>query len=46
MEGRYTATLRHAGSPLDEMTVAGTFRATQPTREIEAAKGPKLTGLR
>jgi hypothetical protein len=46
MEGHYTATLRHTGNTADEMTVAGTFRATQPgAAEIQAAHGPKL-GLR
>lgn len=48
LEGRYTATLRHTGNPEDEMTVAGTFRATQAgaaaAPEIEAAKGPKILG--
>jgi hypothetical protein len=48
VEGRYTATLRHTGNPSDEMTVAGTFRATQPGAQdvptIEAAKAPKILG--
>jgi hypothetical protein len=50
IEGHYTATLRHSGNPADEMTVAGSFRATQPGSpaeavDIQAAKGPKV-GLR
>ncbi len=45
LEGRYTATLRHTGNPTDEMTVAGTFRATQAGGvDISAAKGPKILG--
>jgi len=50
IEGHYTATLRHTGNPADEMTVAGSFRATQPeTSEaagIEAAQGPKIGNFR
>jgi hypothetical protein len=51
IEGYYTATLRHTGNPQDEMTVAGSFRATQagdvaPITDIKAAKGPKLGVLK
>lgn len=49
IEGHYTATLRHTGNPADEMTVAGSFRATLPgeaaVADIKAAQGPKI-GLR
>jgi hypothetical protein len=44
IEGHYTAVLRHAGNPYDEMAVSGEFRATLPAPEIQAAKGPKLLG--
>lgn len=45
IEGHYTAVLRHAGNPYDEMAVSGEFRATLPAPEIQAAKGPRL-GIR
>jgi hypothetical protein len=49
-EGRYAATLRHAGNSGDVMKVSGTFRATQhgpdAAPEVRAAKAPKLTGFR
>jgi hypothetical protein len=43
-EGRYAATLRHAGNSGDAMKVSGTFRATQAPA-LAAAKAPKM-GMR
>jgi hypothetical protein len=40
-EGRYTATLRHAGNGGDVMKVSGTFRASAAP-EIAAAKAPGI----
>lgn len=40
-EGRYVATLRHAGNGGDVMKVSGTFRATA-SPEIAVAKAPKI----
>lgn len=49
IEGHYTATLRHVANSADEVTVAGSFRATRPgpplEPEIKAAKAHKV-GLR
>jgi hypothetical protein len=42
-EGRYAATLRHAGNSGDAMKVSGTFRASTAP-EIEMAKAPKIVG--